>query len=289
MKVYVLPLDPRLQPASQPFLYPSHNADYGVEQDFFDWLGRNPQHVTTDGRAADFHYLPVFWTRWHLNHDYGRQGRDELASLVSAAILDDARTFTICQFDDGPLAPLGRTTVFLSSRQGPEGRDIPLLSSPHKRPRIPVRRGRYLASFVGRVHTHPIRRELLSLLGDRRDVRIVDSERGTRRFVRITLASLVGLAPRGYGGSSFRFFEAAQLGVAPMLVGDVDTRPFKGALPWSRASLYAANAATAVRMLEDAGAVDLAAMGAEAARLWSEELTYGRWCRHVLAELAELG
>lgn len=287
MKIHVLPVDPRLQPASQPFLYPAHNVDYGVEQDFHDWLTAHPEHVAADAGDADFHYLPVYWTRWHLNHDYGKQGRDELAALVGPAIEDDARTFTICQYDDGPLAALGETILFLASRQDAQNRDIPLLSSPHRLPRLPARRGRYRASFVGRVHTHPIRAQLAEALAGRRDVRILDGDHGTRKFVRVTRSSLVALAPRGYGGSSFRFFEAAQLGAVPMLVGDVDTRPFKGVLDWSSASFYAPDAATAVGLLDDAEPDELARMGERAEKLWREDLTYGRWCRHVLAELEQ--
>jgi hypothetical protein len=285
VKIHVLPVDARLMPASQPFLYPPHNEDYGVEQDFHVWLEAHPEHRAEDAAAADFHYLPVYWTRWHLNHDYGRNGREELASLVGDALLDDGRTFTICQYDDGPVAPLGDTTVFLASRQREAGRDIPLLSSPHKLPRLPVWR-RYRASFVGRLSTHPVRQELADALSRVDGVRIIDGgDHGTRKFVRLTRSSFVALAPRGYGGSSFRFFEAAQLGVVPMLVGDIDTRPFKRTLDWDSASLYAADGESAARILEQADIEDLRRMGQEAERLWRDELSYGRWCRHVLAEL----
>lgn len=286
MKVFVLPVGTELQPQSQPFRYPQHNADYGVEQDFLRWLSANPQLLAEDPDDADWQYLPVFWTRWHLNHDYARRGRDELAAAVSSAIRDDSRTFTVCQYDDGPLAPIGETTVLLSSRRGERGVDIPLLSSPLKPPTIPVRR-RYLATFVGRVDTHPVRRELASAVADRPDIRIVDRQRGTRRYVRLICSSLVAFAPRGYGGNSFRFYEAAQLGSVPMLIGDLDTRPFKRTIDWSAASLYAPDAAIALEILDQCDPVELRRMGAEAARVWQEELTFGRWCRHALADLGD--
>jgi hypothetical protein len=284
LKIFVLPVDPRLQPASQPFRYPPHNADYGVEQDFINWLERHPEYRSSDPSVADWHLLPVFWTRWHLNHDYARVGRDELADLVSASILDDPRTFTVCQYDDGPLAPVGETTVLFASRKGTGGLDIPLLSSPHKRPKIPVRR-RYLASFVGRVGTHPIRQALSAALVDRDDVHIVDSDQGVRKFVRLTCASRIALSPRGYGGSSFRFYEAAQLGVVPMLVSDIDTRPFKRSIDWESVSFFAPNAAAAVELLDQADPLTLDRMGKAIARVWREDLTYGRWCSHAIEEL----
>jgi hypothetical protein len=284
LKIYLLPIDPLLQPASQPFRYPPHNEDYGVEQDILHWLERHPEYRSENPDTADWHLLPVFWTRWHLNHDYGKAGGEELAEMVSASILDDSRTFTVCQFDDGPLAPLGASTIMLASRRGPDGIDIPLLSSPHRRPWLPVRH-RYLASFVGRVGTHPIREELAAALADRRNVRIIDSEKGLRRFVRTTCASKIALAPRGYGGSSFRFYEAAQLGVVPMLIGDVDTRPFKRSIPWDEISFFTPDAAGAIDLLDRADPIALARMGHEAAQVWREDLAYGRWPRHAIEEL----
>jgi hypothetical protein len=284
LKIFVLAVDPLLQPSSQPFIYPPHSTDYGVEQDFLAWLQAHPEYIADDARTSDWHYLPVFWTRWHLDHDYGRHRRDELAALTAKSILDDRRTFTVCQYDDGPLVDLGTALVCLASRKTGDGLDIPLLSAPHRGPLFPVRR-RYLASFVGRLDTHPVRAQLAASLRGRRDVRIVDSARGTRRFVRLTRASSIALAPRGYGGSSFRFFEAAQLGTVPMLVGDLDTRPFKHAIDWSAISLYARDDVEAVRLLDAAERRTLERMGHEAARVWREELTYGHWCNHLYSAL----
>lgn len=59
-----------------------------------------------------------------------------------------------------------------------------------------------------------------------------------RQFAGILERSLIKIAPRGYGGSSFCFFEAIQKGSIPWLIGDIDTRPFKESLDWSVASFY---------------------------------------------------
>lgn len=284
MKVFVLPVPDVLQPGSQPFAYPAHNDDYGVEQDFLRWLTEQDSLLTSSAQDADWHYLPVFWTRWHLNHDYGREGIHELAVLVQSALRDDARTFTVCQYDDGPGVPLGAARLFLASRKGEAGEDVPLLASRHRLPVLP-RRKVHLASFVGRLATHPVREELARAVAGLPRVLVLDGDHGTKRFVEVTLRSLVALAPRGYGGSSFRFFEAAQMGVVPLLVGDLDTRPFKSSLDWGAASLYAPDGPTAAALLRDVEPADLRQMGARARRLWEEDLTYGRWCRHVLAEL----
>jgi hypothetical protein len=283
LRVHVLRVGERLQPQRQAFHYPRHNADYGIEQDFLAYLASHPECMASSPAAADWHYLPVWWTRWHLNHDYGRTGIDDLQA-AAAVIEDDGKTFTICQYDDGPLVDLGATTVFLGSRTGCDGHDAPLLSSPHRRPWWPPRK-LYRASFCGRLSTHPIRQAMAETLTARDDALIVDGDGGPSFFVGRTLESRIALAPRGYGGSSFRFYEAMQLGVVPLLLGDVDTRPFKRLLAWDSVSLYAASADTLKELLDAHDDRHLDAMGRAARTVYDRQLAYGRWCALVLAEL----
>ena len=109
MKIFILKIDSKLRPLNQPFTYPKHNNDYGVEQNFYDFLMKNQYLLTDSIDEANWHYLPVYWTRWHLNHNYGTTGLDELEKMVSESIVDDSKTFTICQYDDGPLINIGQT------------------------------------------------------------------------------------------------------------------------------------------------------------------------------------
>lgn len=284
LRIFVLPVPSALQPNRQDFCYPSHNRDYGIEQDFLAYLNRNQQSLAYSAAQADWHFLPVFWTRWHLNNDYGRQKRDVLQSLVADAILDDSKTFTVCQYDDGPLVQLGRTVVYLGSRQTDRGRDAPLVCTRHRRPWLPVRK-RYQASFCGRLTTHRLRQEMAVALGDRRDVSIVDGDNGTDFFLTHLMASRVALAPRGYGGSSFRFYEAMQLGIVPLLLGDIDTRPFKGLIPWEDVSMYAHSAQEVLASIDACSNRRLAEMGRSARRVYANSLAYGRWCALLLKEL----
>jgi Exostosin family len=284
MTIYVLPVHPHLQPKSQPFVYPKHSTDYGVEQDFHAFLENNRHLVVENPHEAAWHYLPVYWTRWHLCHDYGKFGRGELQTHVDRAILDDTKTFTICQYDDGPLADIGKTTQFLAARKTSVGVDIPVLTTPHKLPFF-IPRKRYHASFVGRLRTHPIRAEVARVLSGRPDVFIYDGVKSSRYFVRKTLASWIALAPRGYGGSSFRFFEAMQLGVVPLFVGDVDTRPFKHFIAWDSCSFYVSRAAEVLRILEKVSYEVLETMGQRAQDVYLNSLAFGRWCDLVVKEL----
>ena len=115
MKIYILPMHSKFMPLKQPFKYPQHNDDYGIEQDFFIFL-KNNDLITDSPLVADWHYLPIYWTRWHLNHNYGKDGKEELELGVKKIILDDKKTFTICQYDRGPLIDLGQVTLFTPSR-----------------------------------------------------------------------------------------------------------------------------------------------------------------------------
>jgi len=287
MKIYILPVPDEAKPENQPFVYPPHNEDYGVEQDFERYLAAHAELTTGDAGSADWHYLPVYWTRWHLNHDYGRTGRERLQELAAGALREPARTFTVCQYDDGPSVGLGGTRVYLSSRQGAAGRDIPLLGKalpvPGGRPRK-----RYAAQFSGRLSTHPVRAGLAGLHRRRLHglrIKVVDKTYPSRRYARELLRSLAALAPRGYGGSSFRFFEAMELGVVPVLVGDIDTRPFPRQLDWEACSLWAEDAEQACEQLARTSPEKLLAMGERARQVYGEHLRFGRWPRLLIEDL----
>ncbi|MBM4147189.1 MAG: exostosin family protein, partial [Nitrospira sp.] len=214
MRIFLIPLREHFQPKNQPFIYPHHNDDYGVEQDFLSYLFNNSNLITHKPKEADWHYLPIFWTRWHLNHDYGKDGITELQEEVNKALLDDRKTFTICQYDDGPIVNIENTKIFLASRKSDAGYDIPLLSSAHKIPAsIPPKK--YLASFAGRLDTHPLRQNMDISLKNNKDIFIYDGNRGPEFFIDLLFSSYIALCPRGYGGSSFRFFEAMQAGTVP--------------------------------------------------------------------------
>lgn len=283
MKIYILPISTDLQPIEQGFFYPKHNSDYGVEQDFYLFLQKHPEFLTSDSKNADWHYLPVYWTRWHLQHDYGNNGLESLQKLVDASILNDDKTFTICQYDDGPIINVGKTLQFLSSRKLSCGIDIPLLCDEHKKGMVFFKR--YLASFAGRINTHPIRLEMQQAFNSLKDIYIIDQDLDTREYINLMAKSFVSLAPRGYGGSSFRFYEAMQLGSVPALIGDIDTRPFKKFINWDEISFYVTKPEDLMGEIMMRTKMDLTRMGKRARNVYLNDLTYQKWPKFVLSEL----
>jgi hypothetical protein len=288
MKIYIIPLDKRLQPEKIGVKYPNHNDNYGVEQDFFKFLNANKHLITTNPMEADFHYLPIFWTNWHISHNYAKTGIDDLELAVRKAILDDKKTFTICQYDDGPIIELGQTILFLASRKTKTGIDIPLLCKKHRKPFFKTNK-KYLASFLGKVRTSEIRRKMVDILKDKKEFFIYEGNNGSRFFVKKILESYVTLSPRGYGGSSFRLFESMQLGVTPFLVGDLDTRPFKKYIDWESCSFYTNDPKNIIDILANTKKEDLIMMGEKSLEIYDTMLSYQKWCNFVIKELEDYG
>ena len=287
MKIHILPVSYKFQPPPLPNVYPPHNKrEYGVEQDFLAYLTRTPGLITHDPHEADWHYLPIFWTWYHVPNDCGKRGREPLRQEVARRVIDPQRTFTICQFDDGPLEYPAEAVQFLASRKGDKGIDIPLMSDPHAMPAAKPGK-RWLASFIGRLETQPMRYDMARILGAHDFIDIQDGNWGVSYFVNQMLESYVALCPRGYGGSSFRFFEAMSLGVCPMLIGDIDNRPFKKWIDWEKISAYAETVEEAEGLLENTAPKEWLRRGECAREVYKRDLAWGKWCRFVLKELED--
>ena len=210
-----------------------------------------------------------------------------MQEICNKTILDDSKTFTICQYDDGPLADLGKSIQFLSSRKNEIGYDIPLLSSHLSIPWFTPKK-KYLASFVGRLDTHPVRNQMKSILENNPDILIKNKSSGTRSYIRSILSSYISLSPRGYGGSSFRAFESMQLGVVPLLLGDIDTRPFKNYINWDDFSMYTNNPLELPSILKSVDKNTLVEMGRRANLAFESKLSYKKWGHYVIKTLEDL-
>jgi hypothetical protein len=283
MKIYILPVKKEFQPPTISVIYPPHNKDFmDGEETFLDYLKDREDILTINPDEADWYYLPIFWTHWLVNHNFGNTGLDLLQAEVNRVLIDDSKTFTIYEYAEQPKVELGETISFLGSRTSPDGLDIPLLCRPHSTPQFSSKK--YLASFVGNISTHPIRQKLKDKLQYKPRVLIAGSG-GSNYFTQIMVESYIALCPRGYGGASYRFYEAMQLGTIPFLIGDIDHRPFKKFLDWNRVSLYTNNITGVEVLLNSLNESTLLAKGMRAKRFYEEELANGNWCKYILKEL----
>jgi hypothetical protein len=266
--------------------YPLHNADYHIEQDFFDWIQKNIDNPSDYQKniANRVTYLPIFWTRL-----YRKYGVERAKSMIDSYIqsLDSSKKYlTIVQHDDGTLFDIPNCITYWACKKNMDGFNAPLLSTEHRYP-FPRPSKKYLASFLGRVETHRIRGDLFRAVKSKKYIYFQDANYGVLWFVYQTLRSYACLAPRGYCGGSYRFYEAMQLGVVPVLIGDIDIRPFKKAIDWDLCSFHFKDPYLAVEEIEKISPIALIEMGKNAQKIWYEELANQAWCKHLVDDLGE--
>lgn len=214
-----------LRPATDYRPYPPYHTGPYLEEAFYRYA---------TGQQFDRHYLPIFWTSCYLKHKPGQE-----IQAVLDRVDPHQKYFTVCQHADGPREKLPPDTLVFSpgrTEAMPEQIPIPLTCS-----RIPsraTRRQTYLASFVGSL-THPVRRTLHETwANDRRFIFAVQEWRRDvpaemfHRFLEATSASRFALCPRGYGPTSFRLYEAMQLGAVPVYISDEHCLPWADELDW---------------------------------------------------------
>ena len=133
---------------------------------------------------------------------------------------------------------------------------------------------RFLANFMGSSRTHPIRRGLLKL--DERDFKLHDTDvryfwevphEQRNAFVEVCAESYFVLCPRGAGPSSYRLFEAMQLGRVPVIISD-EWVPVEG-VDWSTCSVRVSESEVPqLPELLRARQPEAVNMGREARRIW---------------------
>lgn len=295
VKINILKVASYCQPNTQGFIAPPGNADWGVEQDFHAYLLAHSEITTTNPSQADWYYLPVYWNRYYIVHDWGSKGLDELKCAVDHAMddIDGSRVFTVCEYDLFALSSqieLRGGLVMCASKRGP-GRfiDIPLLRSPHAFSGAPKW---IFASFTGNTQTDGIRQDMERACEGLPGVICNHAFKDPVQWAKMVESSYIALCPRGQGAASFRFYEAMQLGTVPMHIGEPDVRPFKRAIDWDEISLYAPTVNDMLRLFGAWRASpwlpQLTEMGRRAKFVYDKMLAYGMWPALALQELEAL-
>lgn len=238
----IAPLPALFRPSTS-HVYPPFKQGRYMEEYLYAFFSEHAVEI-----VSEWIYLPVFWTNLQNHPGFVTQkGKYQLLlDRVVATYPAGSRFFTCVQHDDGPGLRLPADTRVYGACSG----DIPLpliYEDSGERlltaPRRDIQGRDVLASFVGTVGTHPVREAMRKALEGRNGVYF--HSRGTwspsvpeddaGRFVEITSRSRFCLAPRGYGRSSFRFFEAMLLDVIPVYVwDDVEWLPYKEEIAYDR-------------------------------------------------------
>lgn len=190
--------------------YPQDN-----KQIFEEWFYDNCTHVDNPDRT----YIPVFWTSYYVNNNYGndKQALSDLQDFINS--LDKSKKyFTIVQYDDGILNDLSGIDIKVFGMGG--GRidyPLPLLCMPHPHK---FENNRDIFAFFQGSMTHEIRRQMVSVLRCMPDYVMPRGTTDCLNFCGYLSRSVFALCPRGYGETSFRICEALQYGAIPVYISD---------------------------------------------------------------------
>jgi hypothetical protein len=243
MSLRVLELGKQFRVATSVVYPPFKNGRY-MEEYFYDYIIANKDTIESD-RV----YIPVFWTNLqiHPNFHQIKASYNILLKKAYSLMPEGTKYFTIVQSDLGVELELPRNTTVFGACYG----DVPLpliyedvTNRLINTPKSPIKP--HLASFVGTHTTHPLRMELFRMFGRKPQLKFVTSSEWTNNvaqtsadtFIRTTLQSKFCLAPRGFGRSSFRFFEAMLLDTVPVYFwDDIEWLPYKDILDYSKFSV----------------------------------------------------
>ncbi len=214
---------------SYPTYPPYHTGDY-IEDYFYNWFIKNNIQVNRD-------YIAISWTTLYC------ENKDQTIQQFLSSLDQTKKYFTVCQHDDAPKHILPKDTmVFSASRSRitdltKDQIPIPLICSSIPK-QLNVEKDIF-ASFVGSF-THPLRIALYNLCksqpnyyfsGQPWNPKVNDNK--LQEFLHITNRSKFCLCPRGYGNTSFRMYEAMQLGCIPVYISDDFHIPWNDEINWN--------------------------------------------------------
>lgn len=214
-------------------IYPPFSKSSTIEEYFYNYVRNRVVNSKTK-------YLSLFWTNI-LNHNVNCIETIKKYKLIEP----NNNLYTITQHDDGfrnYAQIIEPNMLFFSAGKFYKHKnniDIPLIyddnnyfeniGNERKNEEI-----KYLCSFVG-AKTHPIRIKMHEIF--KNDSNMYFSVKSWNNkidknsqdeFINITLKSKFGLAPRGYGCTSFRLYEILKLGRVPVYIcNDEFKLPYK--------------------------------------------------------------
>jgi hypothetical protein len=223
--------------------YPPFKNGLYLEEYFFVFFIKNlPQLKRT--------YIPALWTNFQIE-DWFDERKWEMQDALNTWLKNNPPGedgyFTVVQHDDGPKLELPENTLIYGACSG--NIPIPLIYQDMNHTLLKMNKKTFyekeiLCSFVGN-DTHYVRYYILNnkILNEKPYFKIINSGGWSadvnqdlqKTFIETTINSKYALAPRGYGRSSFRFFECFLLGTIPIYVwDDVEWLPFKDRIDYKR-------------------------------------------------------
>jgi len=192
-------------------------------------------------------YIPILWTNFQIEEWFNRK-KNKMQLILDDWVKKNPSEygyFIVIQYDEGPLLQLPPNTLIYGACSG--NIPIPLIyqdntfTLENKLTKLYSEK-EIFCSFVGTV-THDVRKIMSESLSNNNLFKIILTNGWTpnidqskqNNFIDITINSKFALAPRGYGRSSFRFFEIFKLKTIPIYIwDDIDWLPFKETINYSK-------------------------------------------------------
>jgi hypothetical protein len=235
--------------------YPSYSSGKNMEEICYEYFLTNKDNIDTE-----YIYLPVFWTSYYVTHNYANN-IDELYDWLNT--LDKSKKyFTIVQYASGIFVNNFDLNILVfsagggglninntsTSREinyyglnrhiffGNKGNyDIPLICLPLF-PSLELNKDIF-CSFMGRFDTHKCRIDMKNILEHEQNFNFFDSV-NFEQYKTIINRSIFTLAPRGYGYTSFRIYEAIAGNSIPIYIWeDKKILPYSDLINWDDISV----------------------------------------------------
>ena len=216
--------------------YPWHLTGPNAEDAYYAWCCK---HQPKTRRI----YIPIFWWNNSFWQSWNRQQADYVAVPAVQEWIDthldpSTKYYTVSNCDDGIYETLP-DNVMVFSAGGTGHVPIPLLSDPHP-PRDCTKD--LLASFIGQLNPDrggpgtQIRQAMSEVFRARHDC-IVEQTWSAKHaslegFRDLMARSRFALCPRGYGRTSYRFYEAFDFGAVPVYIFDQLWLPYAARIAW---------------------------------------------------------
>ena len=209
-------------------------------------------HIKTNNVELKRKYIPALWTNLQLKKEF-YQNKQTFQNSLDKWVQENPSTngyFAVVQFDNGILLDLPPNTLIYGACSGHI--PIPLIYEDNTQTLSRVYKKSFedkqiLCSFVGSItsnHIQPnVRATLFRLFQNNPNFKMINSGQWTANvnassqitFIDTTINSKFALAPRGFGRSSFRFFECFLLGTIPVYVyNDENWLPFKDKINYQK-------------------------------------------------------
>ena len=208
--------------------------------------------ITSENLLLKRKYIPALWTNFQIEGWFESKKLEMQIALNNWLRENPCEDgyFTIVQYDDGPKLNIPENTIVYGACSG--NIPIPLIYQDINNTLVNIHKKSFsekkiLCSFIGNItsnHIQPNVREIMKNVFEKNPKFVFYNSGGwtpsvnvnlQKIFVNTTIDSKFALAPRGYGRSSFRFFECFQLGTIPIYIwNDIEWLPFKNAINYSK-------------------------------------------------------